>query len=232
MIPKGNRLRIAPLLLLGALFCLCFPGLAGAVTVFSDQTFNNGDWTATVVLDQNGSGSFTAYQVSSGGNPGSYREISEQTSQPGPEQFAVAHFKSGANYDPSASGFIATIDFSIDGNCLVGGTSGAFGFGAVIRQGGVNFYGPYFTPLVGTGWQPLVANGLTASNFTSWSGSPVNPDFSGGPMQFGYVTGQGTAGYDLIQGVGGADNWNFTIHPIEGTPTKTTTWGSIKADLR
>ncbi len=71
---------------------------------FTDGTFNNADWTAQfgAVSPTTMNESFTATQVSSGGNPGHYRETTHTWDGPG--NMNVIHLRTGAVYEPSVSG--------------------------------------------------------------------------------------------------------------------------------
>lgn len=90
-----------------------WPGTAEAIT-FSDSTFLNSDWSAAKTFDSSPgqNGTFTAGQVTTGGNTGgAFRQT--QLNVTGPGGFIVSHLQSGAIYNPTIDGAIATIDFSL-----------------------------------------------------------------------------------------------------------------------
>jgi hypothetical protein len=84
---------------------------ANADTIFSDGTFNNADWNNTKILDTAGNASFSAFQVATGGNPGSFQETNQSLNQ---GWIVVSHLNSGFIYDPSVQGAITSIDFRSD----------------------------------------------------------------------------------------------------------------------
>src|SRR5215471_3610518 len=81
---------------------------AKADMIFSDATFNNADWNNTKILDTAGNASFSAFQVASGGNPGSFQETIQSLNQ---GQMGVGHLNITFVYDPSVQGAITSIDF-------------------------------------------------------------------------------------------------------------------------
>ena len=48
---------------------------AAADVTYFDGTFNNSDWQVPIMYQGYNGGTLNAYQVASGGNPGSYREV-------------------------------------------------------------------------------------------------------------------------------------------------------------
>src|SRR5215471_7161398 len=69
-----------------------------AATVFFDDTFNNADWNETKIVDSTNNGSFSAFQVASGGNPGSFRETNQSLNQ---GLLGVSHLRSMFACNPS-----------------------------------------------------------------------------------------------------------------------------------
>ena len=82
---------------------LALTGLNGAAqtVTFSDQDFNDSNWTATVIIDETRSAQITAEQDSRGGNPGAFRRI-KHVGETGPQdrEIHVAHLRAGAIYAP------------------------------------------------------------------------------------------------------------------------------------
>ncbi len=97
---------------------LALTGLNGAAqtVTFSDQDFNDSDWTAEIIVNEAGSSAkFEARQDPNRGNPGAFRRIKHEgeTKSTGVE-IHVAHLRGDAVYDPSESGRITSIDHSYD----------------------------------------------------------------------------------------------------------------------
>ena len=205
----------------------------GASVNFSDGTFNDSDWAITVLGAGNG-GTATASQVLSGGNPGSFRQITEivNAAPNGSSESVVLAFneKLGATFNPGTTGAISSIDYSEDA------MSTGQGFAPAFIQGGTI----YVYDLLGTApstWTSETEPGLTAGTFVSSSafgvsGGPVtNPDFStaGAPLTFGFVrttaSGNGGGGFATI---GGIDNWSLTVNynpSAVAVPLPSSVWG-------
>src|SRR5438128_9661314 len=88
---------------------------AQAAVIFSDGTFNDADWAATVYIPTNGA-SQSAAQQTSGGNPGSYRRMvhNEPPAPSGPTDIEVFHRYLVASYQPAVSGAIQSLSYSED----------------------------------------------------------------------------------------------------------------------
>ena len=207
---------------------LTWHSLAAAVTA-SDSTFADADWTITSFSSGSG-GTSTAAQVGSGGNPGSYRNVTDMLTGGGVESVV-----SGVNiygpftYTPAVSGAIGSISYSEDAAC----TSGCFGqgqsTGPAVLQGG-NYYTLCSSAVItgpSTAWVNHALTGLTAADFglvaltsTNTCDPSQHPNFSAGgaPLQVGFFrangTGPGGGGYTLAAGI---DNWSFTI--LAAAPT-------------
>ena len=146
---------------------------AGTVN-FSDGSFASG-WSDAVVINQNTSSlpTYVTGFVSSGGNTGSYRQESHTANQSvgapslaGIEWMAIF---APAQYNPSASGAIQSVDFSYDllyiANAISGLNQVNVGYGLMIRQNNT-FYRVYFGDAGGTnGWASYSHTGLTSANF-------------------------------------------------------------------
>ena len=108
------------------IFLALLPTYAAAQTV-TDSTFLNANWIGTQFVSGNG-GASTGLQVVAGGNPGPYRNVTDQlNAAPAGSQTIVlsTHIYAPFTYDPSASGAIGSLDYSEDAAC----TAGCFGAG-------------------------------------------------------------------------------------------------------
>jgi len=198
---------------------------AGTIT-YSDGTFLNSNWTNSIIADTatGGASTSSALQIISGGNPGEYRRDSfvfKYGAHP-PELVRIGDMLSGATFNPTASGAINSISFSLDYNLLQqsGGSPGT-NVGLVMLQGS-NYYSSqtmqtFFTQ--GT-WTTFSLTGLNASNFTKIAGAgAANPDFStsGAPIQFGYAItlGAGSGGATTISTLQGIDNFSVPVNYTE-----------------
>jgi len=182
----------------------------GTLLEISDSEMQADHWVA-FELSNGGGFSFTTGDAAMGGNPGSYRTITHDSAT-GFTFGSVAHLHTTA-FQPSSNRAAISIDISIDVNCFDGGASEAVGFGLIVEQSGVVFFGPTFTALTASGWRTdLAGTGLTASDFAD--AAQTNPDFSAGgdPIRFGFFTSNGTGIALPIHSVSGADN--FFVHVV------------------
>jgi len=200
------------------------PTCVAAQTV-ADSTFLDANWTGTQFVAGNG-GTSTGAQVLVGGNPGPYRNVTNQlnAAPAGGETIVLStHIYAPFTYDPAVSGAIGSLDYAEDAAC----TPGCFGLGQstgpALAQGG-NFYilsSSSVTTGPGLAWLPHTLNALTAADFglvnvtqTTIFDNTQHPDFSasGAPIQFGFFrandTGVNGGGYTLAAGI---DNWQTTI---------------------
>ncbi len=212
--------RAALVCIAGAL--LCWQSLALAVTV-SDSTFADVDWTLAVFSSGSG-GNVTGAQVASGGNPGSYRSVTDTLTGGGVVSVVVGvNIYQPFTYSPSTSGAINSLDWSEDAACTTTCFGSGVSAGPALLQGG-NYYILCSSSVI-TGTSPAFANhslsGLTAADFGLTSPGPstgcdpsVHPNFSasGAPLKFGFLTANGTGpgggGYSSTEGV---DNWQITL---------------------
>lgn len=222
-------------LVLGAMLALaCLPAAAAVV---SDATFANTDWTLTQFNAGNG-GLVTGAQVASGGNPGSFRNVTDQlnAAPAGSETIVLStNIYTPFTYNPSTSGAIATLDYTEDAAC----TGGCFGAGQstgpALLQGG-NLYILSSSTVItgpGAGWVTHPLSALTANDFglvsvtpTTLSNPAQHPNFSAGaaPIQFGYFRANGTSvngpAYTLTAGI---DNWQVTVNTATAPPVANST---------
>ena len=201
---------------------------AQAITVqFSDQTFDDSDWTAILGCTTPGQNcSFNASQQLTGGNPDEFRSVQHDFTGAG--SIGVRHFANFASYNPSA-GAITSIDFSFDAAFLSSNPSSfnAVSYQFVIRQDGLVYepfgvfsggsVGPGLPPFSSPGeWVSYGATGATESDFVA-SGMPNNnPDFSssGSIIEFGYLTSNSSGFSNSKQTVSGIDNWSVTVNAV------------------
>ena len=185
------------------LLTLAIASAVNADTVtFSDGTFNSGDWSLNVL----GNGTATATQMTSGGNPGAFRQVTDNVDGIAMGAF---QFKNGAVYNPSTQGAILSLDYSEDGIILAG--SGNFGAGGALMQNGVLYSSP--SSFSDTSWTHRSFTNkdqVFFQRFFNQSG-PGTPDFSatGGPITFGFWRGAAEGTYSITSGI---DNWSVTLH--------------------
>ena len=201
-----------------ALALLATPALADVS--FFDGTFNDADWTAAKFIDTTAgaSATFTAAQVATGGNPGSYRNTDMNFTL---GAIGVAHLSNSSTYDPTTQGAVSTIDFSYD--LLVTNPhvpNAAVRYDILLVQGGVRYATTFFGDLITAppGWTHFSHPSLTASDFIDYASGgfgTANPNFSaaGGLIEFGYVTRNSSTGATVTTH-SGIDNWNLAVHTV------------------
>ncbi|HRD96959.1 MAG TPA: hypothetical protein PLA97_11245 [Rubrivivax sp.] len=196
------------------------PGPLGPVG-FNDGDFAAGDWTLTTYLGGNG-GTVQVAPVASGGHPGSYRSILHQVNAAADpastSRLFSLHFKSGATYDPAASGAIVAIDYAQESRLIsTGGSQQATSL--ALRQAGQTFYATRaYQTISEADWAAKGMTGLLATDFVALmpdtSETALYPDFSatGQPIQFGFLransTSLGGGGYAVETGI---DNWSVVV---------------------
>ena len=193
-----------------ALFLAAAPAKVQAA-LFTDNTFNNADWTSTVLLLGNG-GSVSAGQVGSGGNPGSYRSVTNSVNPAGASASIVHgyHLSPLMTYSFLSSGAIASMDFSFDHS--VAGFD--VGVGLAIQQNGNVFYGGY-TIASGTPWHTLSASGLHSSDFVGPPGGVLDFSATALPIELGFLTATSNnpfgRGYSATIGI---DNFSVNVTSV------------------
>ncbi len=173
---------------------------------FVDGTFSDSDWTMET-FPTSLTGQFTE-QISAGGNPGAYKRVATINNN-----FTYnAHLRTAFIYDPSVSGAINSIDWSIDFKNFSAFGAGQ-GYGLVLKQSGILYRGSFFaTGTVPTLWQTNGQSALTSSNFTEGISGATNPDFSssGSAITFGFTTNNGDGATIDI----GYDNYRVDVTPV------------------
>jgi hypothetical protein len=187
--------------------------------VFSDQNYDDADWSIV-----NSFGLVFAGQVTTGGHPGSYRQVALGVGQNIP---FVGQLNRNFVYDPSAQGAVVGITYNIDLETL--NAEGAT-YEPLLQQNG-----KLFIDAVTTGnatpntWlnENLVLN---PTDFSELTVGPFHnlvvdvnskPDFStgGSPLTFGYEVTAGGAGF--FTSITGIDNDPITLDIIPLAPPTT-----------
>ena len=183
-----------------ALAGLAAPVAAFADTIFQDTTFAPGDYSTAFAFSNGSNNTYAVGQCPSCGNPG--QALSLTINEPQGGGTGTSEFIGLINntfiYDPATQGAIGSISASVDKDIFDNavGTLGNI-FRPLIQQGGNLYVAPISGPsLVNanppgtTGYNTIAATGLTAADFlevdtaTGVTGT-ANPDFAGGPVQFG-----------------------------------------------
>jgi len=200
---------------------------AEVTTSYFDDEFNDSDWQMLLVPVGLG-GSISSDHVSSGGNPGAYRQINNvvNPAPAGPDVSAIFgfHGKVGADYDMATMGVINAIDFSIDYKSIYSSFGGQ-AFGITIKQDDVYYVQRQYTYAV-FNWQTSLNTGLLASDFSELLFDSENlaldynsnPDFSasGSLISFGFYTANstGTSSSSPQPKTIAYDNWSVVVNPV------------------
>ena len=194
--------------------------IAGTVT-YSDQVFNEDDWTLTTQT-LGGGGSVSLFQVTSGGNPDEYRRI-ENTVNNGPGGVWGFHMRNGAVYDPSTQGAIVSLDYHED-SIMFSGFGQGHATGAALLQDGI-YYRSSRLPSNQSTWTSQSLLSLTPDTFSSVLDSSARPDFSvnGGPITLGFFRANSTEGGGYVIDAG-IDNWSITINSANAVPVPAAIW--------
>jgi hypothetical protein len=216
-------------LILGIAACGLLSQAASADTTFSDGTFNPGDWPA-IINFAGGGGTVGASQQPSGGNPGSYYQLTI-TANPGPSGTAAFFNNPAFTYTPSSQGAITSVTFSFDLSHQGGAGLAAFA-NLALEQNGHIYAGPEFDN-VSAAWQH-VGTTLVATDFgqvTSANGQfsldlASNPNFSntGSNIVFGFTTIFNTPAdfHSSATEITGIDNYNAVLHTTAAVPEPST----------
>jgi hypothetical protein len=175
-------------------------GSAFGDTIFTDSTFNLGDYSVAGPLKTDSGSAVTFDQCSACGNPGDGLQI-VMTLPDSLDLISLGFVNNNFSYNPQTEGAITSIDASVDKDFIVNmdETGGANTFRPLIEQDGLFYLAAIPGPLVSgmtTGYNTISESGLTASNFLEFDFSTglfgtTSPDFSGDTMFFGLAqTGQ------------------------------------------
>lgn len=195
-----------------------------AATVITDTTFNVADWE-TIVYSMSAGLSQASSQQAAGGNPGSFRQMTHTfPSNSSGTSISVLHYYTGSTYDPTASGAIASIDYSEDHIVLNPPFAGsAIGAYFILTQGGSVWYANTDLTFSNTGWQSAALSGLLASNFNCIGPCAGGPDFSatGGVIKFGVLRSNSNTGSSTSPAyttTNGLDNFWVRINQVPSQP--------------
>lgn len=203
---------------LGHLAVSATPGL-----VFEDSEFPLDNWIASTKTDEGApSIAHSEERVTSGGNPGAFRQMFVQViSQAG----GVFHTLKSPVYDPASAGAIYVIDFSEDCMIIERGTTMVSTISRLMIEQAGRKYLPSsvrlgersgFDSCASTTWQQMKRSSLGNRDFTLFDGPACDvgescPDFSatGPPIRFGYArSSSGGPGASITHGI---DNLKVTI---------------------
>lgn len=212
-----------------AALAVALPALSGATVVasYGDGEFLDSAWTSMLLWDTTPAhnASQTTTRLAAGGHPGAAQQTSlhfNTTGTGGIQGVAAGHLFSGAVYDPSVHGGIASVKMTLDQRSVaqIGATPGTF-HGLLAQQAGTLFIRLINPAAESTAWQSIASADLVAGLFhevlpTGYG--PALPDFSrnGAPIQFGYasVTALGpgpSGGFTIVSAV---DNWGVTVTSV------------------
>ena len=227
---------------------LAFGGFnAPAQTVmFSDQDFNDSDWTAELIVNEvGGSAKVQAMQDPRGGNPGAFRRIKhEGETKSSRVEIHVAHLRGGAVYNASESGGISSIAYSYDLKNLESRTVWHSTYYLLIFQNNSYYRSPR-DRISKREWTPFDRSSLGARDFTRVAGDgPRRPNFSENapPLQFGFasVSDFPASGGEVSPGLGGdgddsrnsgIDNWSVVVSAAARTALTVTSDSALPAGM-
>jgi hypothetical protein len=189
--------------------------------VFQDSTFNNSDWTATLLpLSVSGADITTSPpgKDTINGNPGSSRKTTHI--YPTGDIF-VAHVYSPSSYNPATQGAIVSLSSQYD---LTNSSTvaGDVAYSLLVKQNGRYYHAGEDYIHTGSTWTTFATGpkhtNLTAASFVELAIPPSDnhPDFScnGSRIEFGYLTrnhnpNSGTTDTTISN----LDNWKVSIDP-------------------
>lgn len=189
-------------------------GHAGAQTVsFSDSDFVASNWSATMIMDTcfPSDGSFVAQRVTSGGNGGAFRRVTQNYSG---GSLVVGHLKAGATYTPSTQGEIGSMSCAFDIKNFSDTTWQPASYGPLLVQNNTWYTLAVPVTVLNSTWTGVALPGLQATDFLRLSGSgPLRPNFSssGSQIRLGYYTVTTAASVYGFVRVNGIDNWSVSV---------------------
>lgn len=195
---------LAALCRVASLLALAVATPASAATIFTDGTFNLGNYQTSAQFLTGAGTSLVPSQCASCGNPGSALQLIATFQTFPPSGFDVAEqafVNTGFSYNPTVQGAITSLFASVDKNLAVNLPSGPTPFTntfhPTIEQSGIFYFasipGPSLLLNNGVGGQTgynTISGGLTAADFTEFDFSTgtsdgTHPDFAGAAMVFG-----------------------------------------------
>lgn len=217
----GTVLGCAACLTIG----LAVPSIAQAVVyVFSDDVFDDADWTLFELVDEtpNDSAVFIGNQNLTGGNPGAYRRVVNELNTPTASLIVSGHLRQGATFDPGEDGSFLSMSISLDGISEANNPAEAVQYGLLVEQNGAYFTVSLPQVLNEVGWQNRSLTGIGQSQFDAVDDvSVLDLSDSGAVVSIGFFALNGTFG-EPSTNVGGVDNWSVTIEatdPPASVPT-------------
>ncbi len=213
---------------------LLLAGTSVQASTFVDQTFNNADWTASILTNTNNApgNTYAAYQYGPNGNGGFFRYLEHTTTKDGSGLYNTIRILNLNNtplfsIDPGLSP-IQSIDFSFDliyyPNLL--NNFNGMGYSVALFQAGATYLSPYVLSDTPT-WNTHSLSGLTQASFCKATNANAldctptgNPNFSGGgTIQLGYAITNGLP-HAAIYGTqkSGLDNFNVTVNSAVPEP--------------
>jgi hypothetical protein len=217
-------------LVLSSALILLLSSLATGASTLSETEFNDEEWVARVSVnnpENGGTGSGSAAQETTGGNPGPYWAV---TAARDPDQAggsATQVFSTwDQTYDPSATGGILELDIFLDAIQFGGGSSGSVT--PILLQGGTEFIAnPNFNRrFFSQSWSTLSWLELDSSDFVEFTNFSSNPDFSssGDLIQFGFVFGVSTQLDNAVLRNVGFDNFLIDLREPPPIPLPASAW--------
>ena len=201
---------------------------------FTLGDFANGDWSISQeVIDDPfwatpgpGFSSATAFNWSTGGNPGRYRRVPKSNYRG--DILVVSDIYTADSYALPGEG-LESIRFRWDAITISSASDANAPFIPILIQDSVQYYslaGVQYV-MVDTGWQslewgPQSATDFDTNRFAVFGLAPadqVHPDFSseGSPIQFGYATIGQVLGRSFLSVTNGVDNFTATFTPRAAT---------------
>ncbi len=153
---------------------------AQAAVVIADTNMFDADYTGLTLFNALNASSPASAFSASGGNTGNHRVLTATLGSPG---FAYVSERNTITYDPSSSGAITNISFTIDAYSIPAGAQIGF---LVHQNGGTYYHVGHYSVTGSYTADSLPVTSVSQFNLNFVSGN--NPDFSasGAPIQFGY----------------------------------------------
>ena len=186
----------------------------------SDGTFADTNWSLS--LDPGGPAGIglteSGAQSATGGNPGSYRRMTESATFF--TDAGIFHQYLAGSYNPAVSGAISSIDYTEDHILFSKTGDTTVKSIPALLQNGLIYFSAIALPVTSAAWTTATESGLDSTTFSAFSSQPPtpHPDFSasGGVITFGYLIFDNGTGLNATT-THGIDNWAFTVHTAGGT---------------